>query len=158
MWWSVVGCQSGHHQEKAVPKREDITMAWLADGFMALIEKSMSICASSSPGRLPARLKSPNEAWSRYLIPDSLSQSDFAGWSHPPIRDLGGEFNMNHAACCCCCFCCFAVHLSALLIVEQHPDMQVSRWHWLYILGWKLALSFMIVRAYCRSYIIFKSI
>ncbi|KAM7382503.1 hypothetical protein PAMP_002230 [Pampus punctatissimus] len=33
---------------------------------------------SPSPGRLPARLKSPNEARSRYLIPDSLSQSDFA--------------------------------------------------------------------------------
>lgn len=58
--------------------REDITIAWLADSFRALIEKSMSICASSSPGCLPARLKSPNEARSRYLIPDSLSQSDFA--------------------------------------------------------------------------------
>ncbi len=78
VWWPVVGCQSGHHQEKAIPAREDITIAWLADSFRALIEKSMSICASSSPGRLPARLKSPNEAWSRYLIPDSLSQSDFA--------------------------------------------------------------------------------
>lgn len=61
-WWPVVGCQSGHHREKAIPMREDITIAWLADSFRALIEKSMSICASSSPGRLPARLKSPNEA------------------------------------------------------------------------------------------------
>lgn len=43
----------------------------------ALIEKSMSICESSSPGWLPACLKSPNEAWSRYLIPQSLCQSDF---------------------------------------------------------------------------------
>lgn len=77
-WWPVVGCQSGHHQEKACPVRKDITIACLADSFRALIEKSMSICASSSPGCLPARLKSPNEAWSRYLIPDSLSQSDFA--------------------------------------------------------------------------------
>lgn len=42
-----------------------------------LIEKSMSICASSSPGWLPACLKSPNEAWSRYPIPHSLCQSDF---------------------------------------------------------------------------------
>lgn len=71
-------CQSDHHREKAIPMGQDITIAWLADSFRALIEKSMSICASSSPGRLPARLKSPNEAWSRYLIPDSLSQSDFA--------------------------------------------------------------------------------
>lgn len=78
VWWPAVGCQSGHHREKAIPARKDITIAWLADSFRALIEKSMSICASSSPGCLPARLKSPNEAWSRYLIPDSLSQSDFA--------------------------------------------------------------------------------
>lgn len=60
------------------PREKRYHIAWLADSFKALIEKSMSICASSSPGRLPARLKSPNEAWSRYLIPDSLSQSDFA--------------------------------------------------------------------------------
>lgn len=60
--WPVVRCQSSHHQEKASPMRKDITIAWLADSFRALIEKSMSICASSSPGRLPARLKSPNEA------------------------------------------------------------------------------------------------
>lgn len=49
-------------QERAIPMREDITIPWLADSFRALIGKSMSICASSSPGRLPARLKSPNEA------------------------------------------------------------------------------------------------
>lgn len=60
------------------PREKRYHIARLADSFRALIEKSMSICASSSPGRLPARLKSPNEAWSRYLIPDSLSQSDFA--------------------------------------------------------------------------------
>lgn len=65
-------------REDPAPVRKDISMAWLADSFRALIEKSMSICVSSSPGRLPARQKSPNEAWSRYLIPDSLSQSDFA--------------------------------------------------------------------------------
>jgi len=70
----VVACG----REEAIPTREDIAIAWLADSFRALIEKSMSICASSSPGRLPARLKSPNEARSCYLIPDSLSQSHFA--------------------------------------------------------------------------------
>lgn len=44
------------------PREKRYHIAWLADSFKALIEKSMSICASSSPGRLPTRLKSPNEA------------------------------------------------------------------------------------------------
>lgn len=62
---------------------------WLT-AWGALIEKSMSICASSSPGWLPACLKSPNEAWSRYLIPHSLCQSDFVAEviplvSSPPL-------------------------------------------------------------------------
>lgn len=98
VWWPMVGCQSGHHREKAIPAREDITIAWLADSFRALIEKSMSICASSSPGRLPARLKSPNEAWSRYLIPDSLSQSDFAAEVIHPSGTSGASstWTMQH--------------------------------------------------------------
>lgn len=98
VWWPVVGCQSGHHREKAIPARKDITIAWLADSFRALIEKSMSICASSSPGRLPARLKSPNEAWSRYLIPDSLSQSDFAAEVIHPSGTSGASstWTMQH--------------------------------------------------------------
>lgn len=77
LWWPVVGCQSAHHWSEGLPCERRYHHSTLADSFGVLIEKSMSICASSSPGRLPARLKSPNEAWSRYLIPDSLSQSDF---------------------------------------------------------------------------------
>lgn len=80
------------------PREKRYHIAWLADSFRALIEKSMSICASSSPGRLPARLKSPNEAWSRYLIPDSLSQSDFAAEVIHPSQAWRWAL---HAACCC---------------------------------------------------------
>lgn len=90
----------GHPRER---RYHHSLVGWQLQG---LIEKSMSICASSSPGRLPARLKSPNEAWSRYLIPDSLSQSDFAAEVIHPSGTSGGRFNMNHAACCCCCFFC----------------------------------------------------
>lgn len=126
MWWPVGRCQSGHHQEKAIPVGQDITIAWLADSFRGLIEKSMSICASSSPGCLPARLKSPNEAWSRYLIPDFTESKWLCSWSHPHIGDLRGEFNMNRVACWCCCFawsCSFwcrtvsrSAHVQATLI------------------------------------------
>lgn len=80
------------------PREKRYHIAWLADSFKALIEKSMSICASSSPGRLPARLKSPNEAWSRYLIPDSLSQSDFAAEVIHPSQAWRWAL---HTACCC---------------------------------------------------------
>lgn len=92
---------SGHPYKRTVPTRQDITMAWLADSSVVLIKKSMSICASSSPGRLPAQLKSPNEAWSRYLIPESRSQSDFATEViHPegpgPGRRAGSSRSMQH--------------------------------------------------------------
>lgn len=121
MWWPVVRCQSSHHQEKASPVRKDITIAWLADSFRALIEKSMSICASSSPGCLPARLKSPNEAWSRYLIPDSLSQSDFAAEVIHPSRPWRW---VQHEPCTIllmlfllafCCFQCLVAFWHAAL-------------------------------------------
>ncbi|KAK5862711.1 hypothetical protein PBY51_018080 [Eleginops maclovinus] len=38
VWWPVVGCQSGRHREKAIPMREDITIAWLADSFRPLLK------------------------------------------------------------------------------------------------------------------------
>lgn len=138
LWWPVVGCQSGHHREKAIPAREDITIAWLADSFRALIEKSMSICASSSPGRLPARLKSPNEAWSRYLIPDSLSQSDFAAEVIHPSGTYRGR--VQHDPCSmllllfqfafsCSCWCwaasCRPADLQGLLIACSQRRVKV---------------------------------
>lgn len=98
------------------PVRKDITMAWLADSFRALIEKSMSICVSSSPGWLPAQLKSPNEAWSRYLIPDSLSQSDFAAEVIHPSWTWGPKLNMSLTAPCCCCCCCCSCCCSGYIV------------------------------------------
>lgn len=64
-----------------------VCCGWLT-ALRALIEKSMSICASSSPGRLPACLKSHNEAWSRYLIPHWLCQSDFVAEVIPLVSPL----------------------------------------------------------------------
>lgn len=64
-----------------------VCCGWLT-ALRALIEKSMSICASSSPGRLPARLKSHNEAWSRYPIPHWLCQSDFVAEVIPLVSPL----------------------------------------------------------------------
>ncbi len=68
-------------------------VGWQLGG--ALIEKSMSICASSSPGWLPACLKSPNEAWSRYLIPHLLCQSDFVAEVIPLVSSPPLSWGLN---------------------------------------------------------------
>lgn len=105
------------------PREKRYHIAWLADSFKALIEKSMSICASSSPGRLPARLKSPNEAWSRYLIPDSLSQSDFAA---EVIHPSWAWRWAPHAA-----WSCGGVVLARLLpLLHSHPAPLVLAITW----------------------------
>lgn len=89
--------------------RISVWRGWLT-ALRALIEKSMSIWASSSPGRLPARLKSPNEAWSRYLIPHSLCQSDFVAeviplvFFSPPFLLLVSDVFMTVEWCDADCF------------------------------------------------------
>lgn len=87
---AACGCQSvpGFGQQRSSPQGKiSVCCGWLT-ALRALIEKSMSICASSSPGRLPARLKSHNEAWSRYLIPHWLCQSDFVAEVIPYFSPL----------------------------------------------------------------------
>lgn len=144
VWWPVVGCQSDHHREKAIPTREDITIAWLADSFRALIEKSMSICASSSPGRLPARLKSHNEAWSRYLIPDSLSQCDFAAEVIHPSGTSGASSTctMQHVVVS------VVVSVCVLLLFSVSSRILTCSTAGLCDLG-KLLIKWMVLRAYC---------